>query len=305
MTQKLFIQYSLRSYIVFWKYDQITPWFVHKYQAPTMQFFPFPLLISLISLLEKLLAIMLSTAPALSFSEPGLVNQFSGFQTGFTPWEWDCSDLFFVDQMSLEPAIPSPCYGESDTGSVKINSGSHDMKTGSDESCAGFVKINPRCDDADISNDLPCSQADEPDSDDTKQLTAITNFGSGENNHNRKKMIQPEMTDERKRKRMESNRESAKRSRMRKQSHIDNLREQVNRLDLENRELGNRLRLVLHQLQRVNSDNNRLVTEQEILRLRLSEMRRILIIRQLQQQQQWELHNRRMIMTEQNHPHLQ
>ncbi|KAG7540002.1 Basic-leucine zipper domain [Arabidopsis thaliana x Arabidopsis arenosa] len=280
-------------------------WFVHKYQAPTMQFFPFPLLISLISLLEKILAIMLSTVPAFSFSEPGLVNQFSGFQTGFTPWEWDCSDLFSVDQMFLEPAVPSPCYGESDTGSVKINSGSHDMKTGSDESCAGFVKTNSGFDDADRSNGLPCSQADEPDSDDSKQLTAITNFGSGEHNHNRKKMIQPEMTDEQKRKRMESNRESAKRSRMRKQSHIDNLRDQVNRLNLENRELGNRLQLVLYQLQRVNSDNNRLVTEQEILRLRLSEMRRILIIRQLQQQQQWELHNRRMIMTEQNHPHLQ
>lgn len=108
------------------------------------------------------------------------------------------------------------------------------------------------------------------------------------------------MTDERKRKRMESNRESARRSRIRKQSHIDNLRNQVNRLDLENRELSNRLRLVLYQLQRVNTDNNRLLTEQEILRLRLSEMRRILIIRQLQQQQQWQLRNQRMIMTEQN-----
>ncbi|XP_019086601.1 PREDICTED: light-inducible protein CPRF2-like [Camelina sativa] len=245
---------------------------------------------------------MLSTVPAFSFSEPGLVNQFSGFQTGFTPWEWDCSDLFFVDQMSLKPAVPSPSYGESDTGSVRINSGSHDMKTGSDESCLGFVKTSPGFDDANQSVGLLCSQAHEPDSDDPKQLTAITNSGSGEQNHNGKILTQPEMTEERKRKRMESNRESAKRSRMRKQSHIDNLRNQVNRLDLENRELGNRLRLVLHQLQRVNTDNNRLVTEQEILRLRLSEMRRVLIIRQLQQQQQWELHNRRMIMTEHNNP---
>ncbi|XP_006286269.2 bZIP transcription factor RISBZ4 [Capsella rubella] len=236
---------------------------------------------------------MLSTVPAFSFSEPGLVNQFSGFQTGFTSWEWDCSDLFSVDHLSLEPepAVPSPCYGESDAGSVRTNSGNHNMKTGSDEFCTGF-------DDANQSDGL----AKEPGSEDHKQLTAITNFGSGEQNHDRKKLTQPEMTDERKRKRMESNRESAKRSRMRKQSHIDNLRNQVNRLDLENRELGNRLRLVLHQLQRVNTDNNRLVTEQEILRLRLSEMRRVLIVRQLQQQQQWELHNRRMIMTEQNHP---
>ncbi|KAF2541804.1 hypothetical protein F2Q68_00028656 [Brassica cretica] len=99
---------------------------------------------------------------------------------------------------------------------------------------------------------------------------------------------------------MESNRESARRSRMRRQSHIDNLRNQVNQLDLENRELGNRLRLVIYHLQQVNTDNNRLVTEQEMLRLRLSELRRILILRQLQQQQQWELNNRRMIMYEQN-----
>ncbi|KAL1190410.1 bZIP transcription factor 2 [Cardamine amara subsp. amara] len=239
---------------------------------------------------------MLSTVPAFSFSEPGLVNQFPDFQTGFTPWEWDCSDLFSI----IEPAVPSPCYGESDTGSVRINSGYHEMKTGSDKSCAGFVKSKPGYENADISNVLPCSQADEPDSDDQKQWKAITNFGSGEQNHDRNKLSQPEMTDERKRKRMESNRESARRSRMRKQSHIDNLQNQVNRLDVENRELGNRLRLVLHQLQRVNMDNNRLVTEQEILRLRLSEMRRILILRQLQQEQQWELHNRRMIMTEQN-----
>ncbi|KAF2542370.1 hypothetical protein F2Q68_00028655 [Brassica cretica] len=99
---------------------------------------------------------------------------------------------------------------------------------------------------------------------------------------------------------MESNRESARRSRMRRQSHIDNLRNQVNQLDLENRELGNRLRLVIYHLQQVNTDNNRLVTEQEMLRFRLSELRRILILRQLQQQQQWELNNRRMIMYEQN-----
>lgn len=87
---------------------------------------------------------------------------------------------------------------------------------------------------------------------------------------------------------------------MRRQSHIDNLRNQVNQLDLENRELGNRLRLVIYHLQQVNTDNNRLVTEQEMLRLRFSELRRILILRQLQQQQQWELNNRRMIMYEQN-----
>ncbi|CAH8326087.1 unnamed protein product [Eruca vesicaria subsp. sativa] len=239
---------------------------------------------------------MLSTVPAFSMSEPGLVNQFQGLQTGFTPWDWDCSYLFSANQLSLEPAVPSPCYGESDSGLVKINSGFNDNKTGSDENYTGFIKIKPGFDDSCSPHGVP----DEPVSDNQKQLTAITNFELGEQNDNRNKLIQPEMTEEKKRKRMESNRESAKRSRMRKQNHINNLRNQVNRLDMENRELKNRLQLFTYQLQRVNTDNNRLVTEQEILRLRLSEMRRFLMIRQLQQQQQWELNNRRMSMTEQN-----
>ncbi|KAJ0240834.1 BZIP transcription factor-like protein [Hirschfeldia incana] len=238
---------------------------------------------------------MLSTVPAFSMSEPGLVNQFSGFQTGFTPWEWDSSDLFSINQLSLEPAIPSPCYGESDSGLVTINSG-FDIKTGCDENYTGFIKTKPGFDEAHSPHGVP----DEPNLDDPKQWTDIANFDSGEQNHNRNKLIQPEMTEEKKRKRMESNRESAKRSRMRKQSHINNLRNQVNQLDLENRELKNRLQLFTYQLQRVNTDNIQLVAEQDILRLRLSEMRRFLMIRQLQQQQQWELNNRRMIMTEQN-----
>nr|VDD47756.1 unnamed protein product [Brassica oleracea] len=241
---------------------------------------------------------MLSTVPAISFLEPGTVNHFSGFQTGFTPWECDCFDLFPMNQFFIEPAVPSPCYGESDSGLVRTNSGFDDIKTGSDESCAGFTK--PGFDDTVSSQGLLCTQGDKLDPDDQKQWTAITNFEQGEKKHNRNKLIQPEMTDERKRKRMESNRESARRSRMRRQSHIDNLRNQVNQLDLENRELGNRLRLVIYHLQQVNTDNNWLVTEQEMLRLRLSELRRILILRQLQQQQQWELNNRRMIMYEQN-----
>ncbi|KAG2242623.1 hypothetical protein Bca52824_095536 [Brassica carinata] len=236
---------------------------------------------------------MLSTVPAFSFPEPGTVNQFSGFQTGFTPWEWDCFDLFSVNQMSIEPAVPSPCYGESDPGLVRINSGFDDIKTGSDESCAGLTK--PGFDDTVGSHGLLRTQGDKPDPEEPKQMTATANSDSGQQNHNRNKLIQPEMTDERKRKRMESNRESARRSRMRKQNHIDNLRNQI-----KSDEMGNRLRLVIYHLQQVNTDNNWLVTEQEMLRLRLSELRRILILRQLQQQQQCELNNRRMIMYEQN-----
>ncbi|CAN8283948.1 unnamed protein product [Cochlearia groenlandica] len=95
-----------------------------------------------------------------------------------------------------------------------------------------------------------------------------------------------EITDDRKRKRMESNRESAKRSRIRKQRHIENLRDEVNRLGLENRELKNRLRLVMYHIEHICTDNNRLLSEQEILRRRFFETRQILILRQLLYQQQ-------------------
>ncbi|KAF5749688.1 hypothetical protein HS088_TW03G00013 [Tripterygium wilfordii] len=90
--------------------------------------------------------------------------------------------------------------------------------------------------------------------------------------------------DERKRRRMISNRESARRSRMRKQKHLENLRNQVNRLKMENRELTNRLRFVLHHVQRIRMDNDRLITEHSILRQKLSNIHQMLALRQLQQQ---------------------
>ncbi|XWS41740.1 hypothetical protein CRYUN_Cryun17cG0109000 [Craigia yunnanensis] len=88
--------------------------------------------------------------------------------------------------------------------------------------------------------------------------------------------------DERKRKRMISNRESAKRSRMRKQKHLENLRNQVNRLRIENRELTNRLRFVLYHCHRVRTDNDRLQSEYSMLRQKLWDIRQILLVRQLQ-----------------------
>ncbi|KAJ4714684.1 basic leucine zipper 43-like [Melia azedarach] len=89
--------------------------------------------------------------------------------------------------------------------------------------------------------------------------------------------------DERKLRRMISNRESARRSRMRKQKHLENLRNQVNRLRVENRELTNRLRFVLYHCERVRTENDRLRSEHSMLRQRLSEIRQILVYRQLQQ----------------------
>ncbi|XP_050204922.1 basic leucine zipper 4-like [Mercurialis annua] len=89
--------------------------------------------------------------------------------------------------------------------------------------------------------------------------------------------------DDRKRKRMISNRESARRSRMRKQKHLENLRNQVSRLRVENRDLTNRLRFVLYHSQSLRRENDQLRSEHSMLRQKLSNIRQILLFRQLQQ----------------------
>lgn len=90
--------------------------------------------------------------------------------------------------------------------------------------------------------------------------------------------------EERKRRRMISNRESARRSRMRKQKHLENLRNQLNQLRIQNRDLSNRLRSFTYHSHLVNSDNDKLRSEANILRRRLSEFRKLLFFRQLQRQ---------------------
>ncbi|CAH2061432.1 unnamed protein product [Thlaspi arvense] len=221
---------------------------------------------------------MMSTVPAFSFTEPGLVNQLSNFQTGFTPWNFDCSDLFSV----IQPVTQSPCSDESETGSVRIKTGFQDLKSGFDESCIGSIKTDSGSDDSECFQGVPSPQSHELDSGNTRIPIKATD-------HNRNKSNVPvlQIVDDRKRKRMESNRESAKRSRMRKQRHIENLRDEVNRLGLENRELTNRLRIVMYHIEHTSTDNNRLLSEQEILRRRFSELRQISVLRQLQNQQQW------------------
>ncbi|KAL6498183.1 hypothetical protein OROGR_028580 [Orobanche gracilis] len=87
--------------------------------------------------------------------------------------------------------------------------------------------------------------------------------------------------DERKRRRMISNRESARRSRIRKQKHVENLMNQVNRLKVGNGELMNRLRLVVHQTQLVCAENEYLRSEAAVLRQRLWDIRQVLIAGQL------------------------
>ncbi|KAI3874301.1 hypothetical protein MKW92_013499 [Papaver armeniacum] len=90
------------------------------------------------------------------------------------------------------------------------------------------------------------------------------------------------VVDERRKRRMISNRESARRSRMRKERHLQDLRNQMNRMKIENQDLANRLAFINHSNQVLRTDNDRLRYESSSLRRRLSDIRRILIFRQLQ-----------------------
>ncbi|KAL7608784.1 basic leucine zipper 4 [Lactuca sativa] len=90
--------------------------------------------------------------------------------------------------------------------------------------------------------------------------------------------------DERKRRRMISNRESARRSRMRKQKHLENLRNQMNRLKTNNREVANRLRVVNLHGKLVREENQRLRSESVMLQQKLWDIRQVLLVRQLHHQ---------------------
>ncbi|KAJ4887586.1 basic leucine-zipper 5 [Raphanus sativus] len=89
--------------------------------------------------------------------------------------------------------------------------------------------------------------------------------------------------DEWQKKRKKSNRESARRSRMKKQRYLDDLRSQLNQLNTENREIGNQLRYVMHYCQHANMENDRLRLEHKILHEKLLNLRQALVLRQIQQ----------------------
>ncbi|KAL2242150.1 UNVERIFIED_CONTAM: Basic leucine zipper 4 [Sesamum indicum] len=82
--------------------------------------------------------------------------------------------------------------------------------------------------------------------------------------------------EERKRRRMVSNRESARRSRWRKKKHLENLTSEANRLNKENRELKNRLCMIAHDCHLVQRDSNRLLCESFYLQQKLSGLNQML-----------------------------
>ncbi|KAK8962538.1 Light-inducible protein CPRF2 [Platanthera guangdongensis] len=88
--------------------------------------------------------------------------------------------------------------------------------------------------------------------------------------------------EDRRLRRMISNRESARRSRMRKQQHLEELTAEMNRLKSVNRDLSNRLWTVNQHTHLFRRDSFRLRSDSTALRRRLEEIRRILLFLQLQ-----------------------
>ncbi|KAK4341106.1 hypothetical protein RND71_039607 [Anisodus tanguticus] len=172
-------------------------------------------------------------------------EQVKVVRDGFTLW--DCFEPAF---MSSEQGVES-VFSPSPTPEQVI---SHDSGSGSDKSKPDSPNSSFGSDEPNVNNDSP-------------------NFGYDDLAIN-----------ERKRKRMISNRESARRSRMRKQKHLENLRNQANRLKVENRDLTNRVHLVTDHCQLVQRNNDMLQTESVLLYQRLESIREILLARQLQQQ---------------------
>ncbi|KAJ0436649.1 putative transcription factor bZIP family [Helianthus annuus] len=86
------------------------------------------------------------------------------------------------------------------------------------------------------------------------QSLSIPNSGSEE-----------DLMDQRKRKRMQSNRESARRSRMRKQKHLDDLTDQINQMKKDNAQILTTINVTTQQLVHVEADNS-------VLRAQMSEL---------------------------------
>ncbi|OVA12534.1 Basic-leucine zipper domain [Macleaya cordata] len=103
----------------------------------------------------------------------------------------------------------------------------------------------------------------------TPQMSYLSNTSS---TSDEAEELQLRVIDERKQRRMISNRESARRSRMRKQKHLDELWSQVVQLRSENRQLINRLNHILDCHENVLQENTHLREEASELRKKLNDL---------------------------------
>ncbi|KAL4584268.1 hypothetical protein LXL04_008864 [Taraxacum kok-saghyz] len=81
---------------------------------------------------------------------------------------------------------------------------------------------------------------------------------------------------QRKRKRMQSNRESARRSRMRKQKHLDDLSDQINQIKKDNTQIVSTINVTTQQFVQVEADNSVLRAQMGELSQRLNYLNEII-----------------------------
>ncbi|XVE91710.1 hypothetical protein REPUB_Repub01dG0034400 [Reevesia pubescens] len=118
-------------------------------------------------------------------------------------------------------------------------------------------------------NSLPNSHIPLPAHEFTTQSSSISNYSTSDEAEEHQLSI----IDERKQRRMISNRESARRSRMRKQKHLDELWSQVIRLRNENHSLIDKLNHASECHDRVLQENARLKEEASDLRQMLTDLK--------------------------------
>ncbi|CAH2047323.1 unnamed protein product [Thlaspi arvense] len=114
--------------------------------------------------------------------------------------------------------------------------------------------------------------------DEITEILAFLQSSNSDNPSGSNELVEP--FDEKKRRRTMSNRESAKRSRLRKKRRFEDLTEEVNRLNLKNQELKKQLANVLSSGNFLSRENNRLKTESVCLEIRLLELYRFLVAMQ-------------------------
>ncbi|KAI3521958.1 hypothetical protein L1887_11434 [Cichorium endivia] len=85
-----------------------------------------------------------------------------------------------------------------------------------------------------------------------------------------------DLMDQRKRKRMQSNRESARRSRMRKQKHLDDLTDQINQIKKDNTQILTTINVTTQQFVQVEADNSVLRAQMGELSQRLNYLNEII-----------------------------